>query len=317
MPKLKVGFVGLGPHAQDNLLPALRLSSDFKLEAVCSRQLEKRLYFSERFDVPLEFESWEKMALDPRIDVVFVSAPPSLHLEVAAFSLKNKKPVFIEKPAAPTLEALGELSRIAQESQTPNFVGFNFRFADAYRTALEQVRGLKHVRITMDSNKPSSPIWGHTTSLESLLYAVGIHAIEAAIDLIGTPLKIEPSVIQLSENKWAVSIHLLGASGKTAQVEISNLLPRFETRFELLGDCSVRLNQLREIEIFDSNSEIKRASTVCSPSPLAGGFSNSGYANEISAFADEIRFNKPALSPIRNSLAVFELIESVIGATHV
>jgi predicted dehydrogenase len=76
----------------------LRHVPDAELVAVGSRSAEAARAFADRFDVPRAHGSWDALAADDEVDVVYVATPHSAH-DVAALACINAgRPVLVEKP---------------------------------------------------------------------------------------------------------------------------------------------------------------------------------------------------------------------------
>lgn len=66
-------------------------------------------------------------AFDARPDVVFVTNPTSLHLELALRAAEAGCHLFIEKPLSHSLDGVGELIRIVEKKKLTAFVGYQLR----------------------------------------------------------------------------------------------------------------------------------------------------------------------------------------------
>jgi predicted dehydrogenase len=82
----------------------------FDVRAVGSRTQESADAFAASFDIPTAYGSYEQLAADPEIDVIYVSTPHPFHAEGATLALEGGKHVLVEK--AFTLNAT-EARRIA------------------------------------------------------------------------------------------------------------------------------------------------------------------------------------------------------------
>lgn len=58
----------------------------------------------------IAYGSYEELLADPRIDVVYMPLPTSLHLEWVQKAAAKKKHVLLEKPPALTLEEMDKVS---------------------------------------------------------------------------------------------------------------------------------------------------------------------------------------------------------------
>ena len=78
----------------------LALVADANLVAVGSRSVDRARPFAERFDVPNAHGSYEDLAADPLVDIVYVATPPSSHERDTLMFLEAGKHVLCEKPFA-------------------------------------------------------------------------------------------------------------------------------------------------------------------------------------------------------------------------
>ena len=68
------------------------------VQAVGSRNLESAQTFADRFGIPTAHGSYEELAADPDVDIVYVSTPHAFHAENAILMLNAGKHVLVEKP---------------------------------------------------------------------------------------------------------------------------------------------------------------------------------------------------------------------------
>ncbi|GAB2464169.1 Gfo/Idh/MocA family protein [Jatrophihabitans fulvus] len=78
----------------------LKLLPDAELVAVGSRTQQKADEFGDEFDVPHRHGSYEDLAADPDVDVIYVSTPHPGHHDATLLSIENGKAVLCEKPFA-------------------------------------------------------------------------------------------------------------------------------------------------------------------------------------------------------------------------
>jgi len=95
--KIKWGIIGLGKIA-NKFASDLMLSKDAVLYAVASRSLEKAENFATKYNAEKYFNSYEELAQDAEIDVVYIATPHTFHFENTLLCLQNDKSVLCEKP---------------------------------------------------------------------------------------------------------------------------------------------------------------------------------------------------------------------------
>lgn len=106
----KLGFavVGLGKLALGQIIPALRTTSGAKLAALVSGHPEKAKRVAAENglaeDCIYNYENYDRIGHDPRIDVVYIVLPNSMHAEYTIRAFKAGKHVLCEKPMASNVE---------------------------------------------------------------------------------------------------------------------------------------------------------------------------------------------------------------------
>jgi predicted dehydrogenase len=82
---------------------------------------------------------WRAVIDDPAVDVVFVTAPNMLHLELIEAAAQAGKHVFCEKPVGGTPEQTVRAERAARHAGVTTGVGYNYRWAPLVRYAAQLV----------------------------------------------------------------------------------------------------------------------------------------------------------------------------------
>ena len=96
-----------------------------------------------------------------RVDAVYVTAPNTLHAELAQRALAAGKHVFCEKPMATTLDAAHQVLDAARAAETVFQVGFNRRFAPVYRRVKELLESAPPhcAHVKMNRGELLQPVW--------------------------------------------------------------------------------------------------------------------------------------------------------------
>ncbi len=95
--KTKWGIIGLGNIA-NKFASDLQLSKNAILYGVASRDIEKAKIFSKKYHSVHYYGSYEELAKNPEIDVIYIATPHTFHFENTMMCLKNDKSVLCEKP---------------------------------------------------------------------------------------------------------------------------------------------------------------------------------------------------------------------------
>ena len=97
--KIRWGILGTGSIAK-KFAEGLASVSDAELVAVGSRAQQTADAFGERYGVPRRHASYDALAHDPGVDVIYVSTPHSEHMACSLLCLEAGKAVLCEKPFA-------------------------------------------------------------------------------------------------------------------------------------------------------------------------------------------------------------------------
>jgi len=93
------GIIGTGSIAH-KFATGLRALPEAKLVAVGSRSLEHAHQFGEEFKVPHKYASYDELAQDSEVDVIYIATPHPYHKDNTLLCLNNGKAVLCEKPLA-------------------------------------------------------------------------------------------------------------------------------------------------------------------------------------------------------------------------
>lgn len=105
--KLGIALVGLGYYSTDLLAPALQLTENCELKGIVTGSPEKIPVWQEKYGIKdkniYDYESFDSIANNEDIDVIYVVLPPSMHKEYTVRAANTGKHVWCEKPMAPTV----------------------------------------------------------------------------------------------------------------------------------------------------------------------------------------------------------------------
>jgi predicted dehydrogenase len=117
--RFRWGIAGTGRIASD-FVTALRQVPDAQVVAVCSRSEATAKQFATQRAIPRWYGSYEALAADPGVDVVYVATPNSRHRSDTEMYLRAGKHVLCEKPFA--LNEIEAKSMVATARSEARFV---------------------------------------------------------------------------------------------------------------------------------------------------------------------------------------------------
>ncbi len=113
--RVRFGVVGTGVIAH-RFAEAIKNVPEAELVAVASRTKENAMSFGDEFNIPVRFDSYEKMAEADFIDAAYIAVPHSGHIGCSLLMMNNKKNVLCEKPMAVNFREAEEMFRCAREN---------------------------------------------------------------------------------------------------------------------------------------------------------------------------------------------------------
>lgn len=138
--KLRFGILGTGFIANKGASTFEALGDDAVLTAVASRSAEKSAAFAAQYAIPKSYGSYEELAGDPEVDVVYIGTPHNFHLENIRLCAEHGKHVVCEKPIAISGEEAREIARLSREHEVFIMEAYWTVFLPAWDKAQELLR---------------------------------------------------------------------------------------------------------------------------------------------------------------------------------
>jgi len=108
------GILGTGGIA-GTFAADLRLTGSGVAAAVGSRSQASADRFADRFGIPRRHGSYESLAADPDVDVIYVATPHPVHRDNAVLALRAGKHVLVEKPFTMTAAEARDVVSVARQ----------------------------------------------------------------------------------------------------------------------------------------------------------------------------------------------------------
>lgn len=319
---LRVGVIGIGEQARDNILPSIVHIDNALTVAVCDIDKHKADLAAIKYGATAYY-NYDLMLENEDLDAIIVSSYPNVHYDVGKKALNRGIPIFIEKPPTFTLEELLDLID-SNKHNVVTGVGLNFNYAETVNSVDQLSKNqdfgkIKYLSISHYGNKPKKPIWGLDSTIKSFLLAQAIHPIGFITKYGDKVLKSDIKAIKSFGDIFVSGNFLLGnKNGEEVIAHLSsgNMSPYFMWRLELITDQSIviRINSLWELEIFDNNKKTnlinntKRWKDVWNPSPLSNGYSRTGYYNQFNNFFEAIQNKKRFSADLESLIPVYKIL---------
>ena len=188
--KIGIALCGLGNYSTGQLGPALRQTRHCYLAGVITGDAAKGRRWARNYDFPessvYHYDTMERLADNPEIDVVYSVTPPGLHMRDTLRGLAAGKHVISEKPMAISVEQCDRMIAAAKAAGKQLSMGYRCHFHPYH----EEVKRLGHEGDwgpfeTMSGGfgyRLSVPSWRQTQALGGggQLMNVGIYVIQSA-----------------------------------------------------------------------------------------------------------------------------------------
>jgi predicted dehydrogenase len=142
---LNVGLIGSGFMGRSHALafttaPAVfELPMQPRLELLADATDELAAKAAGRLGFARSTGDWRSLVADPSVDLVDITTPNLFHKEMALAAIAAGKPVYCEKPLAPTAADALALAEAAEAKGVKTFTGFNYLKNPMTRLAREMV----------------------------------------------------------------------------------------------------------------------------------------------------------------------------------
>lgn len=126
--KLGVALVGLGYYSTDLLAPALQQTKHCYLAGIVTGTPAKAEAWKKQYHIPdkniYNYQTFDSIANNPDIDVVYVVLPPSMHKEYVIRAANAGKEVWCEKPMALTETECREMIKACRSNKKSLAIGY-------------------------------------------------------------------------------------------------------------------------------------------------------------------------------------------------
>lgn len=312
-----IGFIGAGNYGKGILLPALDGCAGARKAHIATITGASALRTAEKFGFAACATDPDAVIEDANVDLVFVATRHDSHSRLAIQALRAGKAVWLEKPAALSLEAVDELAATMQQTNGFLVVGYNRRFsahARAVRKAFLMRQGPLAIHYMIAAGPPPRGTWV-MDPVEGGGRIVGevCHFVDLCTYLAGSP----PSTVYaraLGHNPDADDsmVAMLGfPDGSTATIEYlaraSQDLPK--ERFEASADgITARCDNFRLTEITGQKD-------------LRTFNQDKGQTTQVTEVVDAVRTRRPGPFTIYEivnvSRATFAMLESAATGSEI
>ena len=205
---IKTAIVGYGYSARTFHIPFISQLPQFELNAISSSQSEAVQQNWPEID---HYLSAETLLTESDAELVIITAPNDVHFKLAAIALEQGKHVILEKPFVTRVADGEHLIELARTNQRVLSVYHNRRWDGDFLTvkkllANQQLGDIKLFESHFDRFRPEvRHRWREqSTDGGGLLFDLGPHLIDQALDLFGLPEALTAQCQLMRENAETV-----------------------------------------------------------------------------------------------------------------
>jgi predicted dehydrogenase len=293
---INFGIIGFGLHAVKRLMPGFACSKNCRVSALSRRDLAKAEESARKYDIPLAFDSAEKLCRSPQVDAVFVATPNVCHLQDVLVAAACGKPVLCEKPMAINAGECRQMIEAARKAKVLLGVAQVFRFDESTAWLRQQVAAANIGKVvfarsefsfSVNHTHPRSWINDLTIAGGGPVADVGVHCIDALRFILQDEvLRVSAREIagKAGEVEAGAGLLLEFSRGTMATVMVS-FRGEYRTPLELVGETGVlrgddALNVERPVHL-----ELRRGGAVVETITVSNQLA---YALQVDAFADAV-----------------------------
>jgi len=311
-PRLRAGVVGLGRQAVEDHLPALSLSHNAYLAAVCDTDPSKAA-IAESYNVPF-YDSVDLMLLEQELDFAVVTAPHAAHLAIVESAINARVHVLKEKPFAISLDDARRIARLALAADVRVMTTLQRRFNPIYN-AFEQLLPMIGRPYFIDAayttvvDEPHAGWRGRrVTAGGGCLLDMGYHLVDLLIWYFGLPDAVSAvtsasATETIGEVEDTASVQLMYRDGPHGMIVVSRRFPPKRERFIVLGTDGVLQVERGRLRRFNNSGAVTEE--------LYRRFGwPSAFVSQVEYFCAVIRGERPNIGSPNHQLAHVATIES-------
>ena len=114
--KINWGIISTG-HISNKFARALAILPQAELVGVASRNKRSAKKFAEEHHIPKAYATYEELAEDPDIDVIYIGTPHTFHLKNSILCMRNGKSVLCEKALTINAAEAKKMVQVAREEK--------------------------------------------------------------------------------------------------------------------------------------------------------------------------------------------------------
>ncbi|MEP6944897.1 MAG: Gfo/Idh/MocA family oxidoreductase [Acidobacteriota bacterium] len=312
-----IGIIGTG-FARKVQIPAFLACENVVIASVASGSIENARSTAEECGAGHYTADWRETVARDDVDLVCVTTPPNLHLEISLAAIEHGKHILCEKPMAMNVAEAAEMTRAAEGKPLLALIDHELRFQPGRVRAYEMLREgtigkVRHAKFFFQSPQRADPSvpwnwWSDATVGGGALGAIASHIVDSFNWFLGTEIASLSCQLQThikQRNDRSGQMHEVTSddesnmllrfrdgeltSDATGLVSVSMTEgPRYTNRLEFYGEKgAMRIGELGEVAVV-MNRETDWRPIEVELGGLIGGMPDSAFSRGFVQFAPQI-----------------------------
>jgi predicted dehydrogenase len=242
MRKVRWGVFGTGAVAAEFVSGLAAAARDApELHAVASRSADRAAAFARAFGAAQSYSSYDALARDPEVDVVYVATESTNHAEHAILALQHGKAVLCEKPFTVNAGEARRVIEVARRAKLFCMEGMWMRFLPIVRELKRLVGGgaIGELRlVTASLGFPYDRAHRNFDAAQGggALLDLGVYGLSFAMHFLGRPTSVEAQAVLGATGVDEQVVVLLGFEGQRQAVVTTSLRERMTNDATLHGE---------------------------------------------------------------------------------
>jgi virulence factor len=296
---LKVAIIGLGDIAKKAYLPVLSAQKNIEFHT-CTRNESNLRDLTAKYRFQNSHNSLESLIL-AKPDCAFVNTATDAHYEVVKALLQNNIHVYVDKPITMYYNLSKELVDLAEKKQLILMVGFNRRYAPAYKNLKELANPSM---IILQKNRIKSPY-----ELRRFVVEDFIHIVDTLRFLF--PYEIKDLLVNGMKRDhllYHLTVQFIASTGQTAIGIMNRDSGATEEKLEIMSENVKRVVfNVSELQTQQDKDTLKIAENDWHSSLFKRGFDQM-----VDDFLEAVRSKTSPAITAQDALLTHQLCETIV-----
>ena len=320
MINFKVGILGAGNIAEA-VADTLNKLDAFEPYAIASRDIEKAKAFAEKYNIEKSYGSYEELANDPEVELIYIATPHSHHAEQAKMCINSGKPVLVEKAFSYNGESAKEVLDLANEKKVFCGEAIWTRYMPSYLYIKDRIKNgaigeVQNIVCSLGYDVKAKERIVNPALAGGALLDLGVYPLNLIYMVYGIdPAQMATTCARLSSGVDAQFV--LQMSFPTGQVAtvFSTILYKADNNAIIYGNKGYmeidNINNPEEIRIYNGDGKLVDGTKVTGSQKNGNPFT--GYEYEFIAARNAIILGKtePEQMPHSETLRIMNLMDGI------